>query len=386
MDNHLYLFIIWEQSRNKSEEIINDISSKFIIREIFEISWNKKNFLNNLIRFYGHSLPDPKKKTLLCGTGPFLLIIVQDRNPNFRTGIVFNGKITINDNIAKNKMKYREWVGEEFSIHGSISAKETDHNLTLLLRKPLSEIQNNLPEMWDGTVKQFKSDLIGCNGWKSIEEFLITLNGTINYVILRNFENFPRNLISDSHNDIDILTDGDIILPYICMTDGSIPPRGKMPQVVINQKTIPIDWKRPGDNFYDKRWYNDILKRRILHKNGFYIPSQEDYLYTLLYHMIFHKKLISDEYKKKILELAKTLELNEISEELLGNFNLSKRFIEKYMKNMKYEHPTSLNYRLKNNEFTRLYKISLFLLKTQGLSFLIKEFNAKIIRSISNQN
>ena len=178
MDNHLYLFIIWEQSRNKSEEIINDITSKFIIREISEISWNKKNFLNNLIRFYGHSLPDPKKKTLLCGTGPFLLIIVQDRNPNFRTGIVFNGKITINDNIAKNKMKYREWVGEEFSIHGSISAKETDHNLTLLLRKPLSEIQNNLPEMWDGTVKQFKSDLIGCNGWKSIEEFLITLNGT----------------------------------------------------------------------------------------------------------------------------------------------------------------------------------------------------------------
>ena len=104
MDNHLYSFIIWEQSRNKSEEIINDITSKFIIREIFEIFWNKKNFLNNLIRFYGHSLPDPKKKTLLCGTGPFLLIIVQDRNPNFRTGIVFNGKITINDNIAKNKM------------------------------------------------------------------------------------------------------------------------------------------------------------------------------------------------------------------------------------------------------------------------------------------
>ena len=89
MDNNLHLFIIWDQSRNKSEEIINDITSKFIIREIFEISWNKKNFLNNLIRFYGHSLPDPKKKTLLCGTGPFLLIIVQDRNPNFRTGIVY---------------------------------------------------------------------------------------------------------------------------------------------------------------------------------------------------------------------------------------------------------------------------------------------------------
>ena len=117
--------------------------------------------------------------------------------------------------------------------------------------------------------------------------------------------------------------------------------------------------------------------------NAFWLQNLKNFD---LWQNFCHKKLISDEYKKKILELAKTLELNEISEELLGNFNLSKRFIEKYMKNMKYEHPTSLNYRLKNNEFTRLYKISLFLLKTQGLSFLIKEFNAKIIRSISNQN
>ena len=37
MENQLYLFIIWEQSRNKSDDIISDIQSKFIIREIFEI-------------------------------------------------------------------------------------------------------------------------------------------------------------------------------------------------------------------------------------------------------------------------------------------------------------------------------------------------------------
>ena len=63
MDNNLHLFIIWDQSRNKSEEIINDIKSNFVIKEIFEIFWNNENFQNNLIRFYGNSLPNPKKKT-----------------------------------------------------------------------------------------------------------------------------------------------------------------------------------------------------------------------------------------------------------------------------------------------------------------------------------
>ena len=386
MDNNLHLFIIWDQSRNKSEEIINDIKSNFVIKEIFEIFWNNENFQNNLIRFYGNSLPNPKKKTLLCGTGPFLLIIVQDNNPHFRTESGFNTKIIINDNIVKTKNKYRKWVGKEFSVHGSISKKETDHNLTLLLHKPLYEIEPTLPNKWDGTVKKIKSDLIGCNGWESINQFFITLNGTINYVILRNFENFSNDFISEFHNDIDILTDGDVMLPYICMINGSTPPKGIMPHVIINQNTLPIDWKRPGDNFYDKRWYLDILKRKVLHSGGFYTPSEEDYLYTLLYHAIFHKKFISPEYKNTILRLAKTLEKDEISEELLDDFELSKKFIEEYMKNMNYRNPTSLNYRLKNNEFTRLFRLSLFLLKTEGSTFLIREFYGKISRIISHQN
>ena len=60
MEEQFYLFIIWEQSRKKSDEIISDIQSKFIIREIFEITWSEKYFLNNLRRFYGYALPDPK--------------------------------------------------------------------------------------------------------------------------------------------------------------------------------------------------------------------------------------------------------------------------------------------------------------------------------------
>lgn len=383
MENHTYIFIIWDESRHKTDLILDDIKSKFTIREVFEITWTKNNFQNNLIRFYGHSLPNPKKKKLLCGTGPFLLIIVNDDSPLFRNESSFTGNITINENIVRSKMMYRKWVGQDFSVHGSISSKETNHNLTLLLHKPLNELEKVLPKTWNGKFKTISSDLIGSCGWHSFQEFLNMLNGTVNYVILRNFDNLSNSLTSDLHNDIDILTDGDLMLPYVCMVQGAEPPKGIMPKIIVDQKIIPIDWKRPGDNFYDKRWYNDILNRRILHKNGFYIPSDEDHLYTLFYHMIFHKQKISQEYRKKILTISTNLGKHEINEKLLDDFKESKKFIELYLKRMKYSHPTSLNYKLKNGEFSRLAKLSLYLLKTEGITFFMNEFKSKVSRSLS---
>ena len=44
----LYVFIIWEKSRGQTQNILDDLKKKFVIREIFEVEWNKKNFLNNL--------------------------------------------------------------------------------------------------------------------------------------------------------------------------------------------------------------------------------------------------------------------------------------------------------------------------------------------------
>ena len=212
------------------------------------------------------------------------------------------------------------------------------------------------------------------------------LNGTIRYVILRNYEDLSIKFTSNKHNDIDILTDNDVFLPYVCMTNDLESVKGKMPQISIDKNIIPIDWKRPGDSFYDKRWYNDVLNRRVLHNNQFYVPSQHDYLHTLLYHMIFHKKIISKEYKEKIMDLANILNITQISEDVLNDFNASKKYIEKYMKEMNYSHPTSFKYKLRNNELIRLAKFSLFILRKQGLLFFVKEFQGKMIRSISNNN
>jgi hypothetical protein len=377
--SQLYLFIIWEKSRHKSDLIINDIKTKFVIKEIFEVKWSEVYFLNNLIRFYGNALPDVKKKALLSGIGSFLLILVQDQNPNFIDDIRIYGKLKTNENISKNKMKYREWIGEKYSIHGSISEKETNHDLTLLLGKTSLEVTNELPDHWDGSIKQLELDLFGHGGFKNMRQFLKMLNGTIKYVILRNFENLPEKFISNEHNDIDILTNDTIIVPFVCMTSGINPPKEKLPgSIKIGEKIARIDWKHPGDKYYDKRWYEDILKRAVLHKNGFYVPSSEDYFYTLFYHAIFHKKKISEDYRKKLLKIATELNITEVSENMLNNFDLSKKFVEKYMHKMKYRHTDSVIYKLTNNEFLRLIKTAKFLLKTQGILFLLNEIKSKM--------
>jgi hypothetical protein len=383
MNEQLYLFIIWEKSRYKSDLIIDDIKTRFVIKEIFEIKWSKEYFLNNLIRFYGNSLPDVKKKALLSGTGPFLLIIIQDQNPNFIDDVGIYGKLKINENMSKNKEKYRKWIGEKYSIHGSISEKETNHDLTLLLGKTSFEIVNELPIHWDGSIKKLELDLFGHGEWNDMPQFLKMLNGTIKYSILRNFEDLPEKFSSDEHNDIDILTNDSIIVPYVCMTSGNTPPKEKLPgSIRIGEKIALIDWKHPGDKYYDKRWYEDILKRVVLHKKGFYVPSPEDYFYTLFYHAIFHKKKISNDYMKKLLKLANELNITKISEEMLNDFDLSKKFIENYIHKMKYRHPNSSVYKITNNEFIRLIKTANFLLKTQGILFLLNEIKDKVKRII----
>ena len=46
MKSNLYLFVIWEKFLDKKELFLEDIKKNFTIREIYEITWNKKEFVN----------------------------------------------------------------------------------------------------------------------------------------------------------------------------------------------------------------------------------------------------------------------------------------------------------------------------------------------------
>ena len=72
-----------------------------------------------------------------------------------------------------------------------------------------------MSKIWNGKIRKFKSDLVGQDGWKRMQQLLYVLNSTVNYVILRNYEGILDNLADYKHEDIDILTDEYLRIPYI---------------------------------------------------------------------------------------------------------------------------------------------------------------------------
>ena len=380
--SNLYLFILWERARENEEFLFREIKKKFDIKDVYEIEWNRNNFPNNLRRFYGPGkIGDVVKKTKLCKTGPFLLVIISDPNPIYEKRRTSKGMELVNVNLFESKKKFRNKTGKGYAIHGSITKKETNDDLTMLLGKNLKDIENEMNAKWDGSIKKFKSDLVGQDGWESMQQLLYVLNSTTNYVVLRNYEGILDNLSNYKHADIDILTDEYLRIPYIT-NGGKASFNEKFPKTVkIGNTAIQFDFGYPDDGYYDEKWAKDILKRRILN-DGIFTPSTEDYFYSLFYHMIFHQKRINEEYKEKLSQLSENLNINE-KDEIFENYEEAKKELEDYMQKMKYSHPSSNKYKIKHNKLFRLIKISILLWRTQGIAFLFEAAKGKIKRRLS---
>lgn len=380
--SNLYLFLFWETARSHEDFLFKELKKKFQIKDVYEITWSKKNFPKNLQRFYGPGkLGNVNAKTEMCGTGSFLLIIVNDPSPKFGKRRTSKGMELVNLNLFDNKIIYRKITDKPYAIHSSITEQETNDDLTMLLGINLNDISNSFLDTWDGTFKKIESDIVGQNGWKNFQEFVYVLNSITNYVILRNFEDLPEKFSSYEHNDIDVLTEDFLQFPYVA-NGGKSAFNDKFPDFVsISGKNFPLDVGYPDDGYYDKKWASDILKRKVLY-NGFFVPSQEDYFYSLFYHSIFHQKQISSEYKKKLENLGNEIGITSIKQ-ILTDYNESKKFLEKYMKLMGYRHPNSNLYKLIHNRPQQLIKTFILLWKVHGLKFLFESIKGKFKRAIN---
>ena len=382
MNSELYIFVIWESGRKKQDFLFKELEKKFVIREVYEITWNEKNFLNNMRRFYGPKLGDASKKISMCGTGSFLLILISDPKPKFEKRRTSIGMEIVNINLYDYKKIYRKITGLGYAIHNSVTYKETNDDLTLLLGKNTHDLMQEIPERWDNKLKKIDSDLIGQNGWSDINQLFYVLNSTVNYVVLRNFEDLPEKFHNYEHNDIDFMTDDFLRIPYIT-NGGKSPYNDIFPSIVkIGEKKIPFHFEHPRDGNYDEKWAKDILKRRVLYQ-GFYVPSKEDYFYSLFYHAVFHQRDISDEYKNKLMYLANELQINGITEKTLDNLEESKKIIEKYLNKMGYRHTDSTHYKIIHNKFSQLAKTSIYLWRVHGMKFLLTAIKIKIKRTTS---
>ncbi len=333
----LHLVIIWENGRYKEKEIIKSISEKFELVEKYKINWNKNLFGKNLTTFYGTNLPPKSEKENHCGKGEFLLIIFYDNDPKYGYVETSRGTERVNTNIFACKEKFRDLTGGGHKIHSTNSPLETNHDLTLLLGINYNDYEISLKNKLDknkeneNIIKNIPNNIIGVNGWESLEQLFYVMNSSLDYVVMRNFEYLPDNKFSKEHGDIDFLVKDLDQAVYITNAQRLYKKRYK---INVEGKDVLVDFEHVGDSSYDQKWQDNILKKRILVKNSFYVPDDEDYFFSLIYHILVHKTYIETDYPDKIKNIYKKLSFYDLNR---CNFDNYLKFLEKFLSLNNYE-------------------------------------------------
>lgn len=130
---------------------------------------------------------------------------------------------------------------------------------------------------------------------QDLQEFWDKLN-TIKYLVMRNFTDLLEDI--NSGGDIDLLVEN--AEEFIKCID-AVPLNNREKcfnyKVEIGSEWIPVDIRVAGDGYYDSRWENDMLSKRIMYKDGFYVMNDEDYFFSIAYHSIIHKPEIPAKYR-----------------------------------------------------------------------------------------
>lgn len=305
MTSEIHLFLIWERGQPKKIDIIEDIQKYFQIIEIQNIKWDADNYARNLSRFYGTNLRFNSLKAEECGTGIFTVIIVRDNAPLYEKRRTSAGVQKVNARVFDGKELYRRWTGGGHKIHATNNPDETRKDVLLLTGKFYQDYLN-ATEIWDNQLPEdvIERNLLGSIQWNSLSELFEVLNETTKYVVLRNFDGFPERYYTNEHGDIDLLVDDLQNAKYICNAIAVFREQYRVHfKININGQTVRFDLRSIGDGYYDEQWSKDILKRRQC-KNGFYIPSDEDYKFGLLYHALIHKDVIAKDYIAKFYQFG----------------------------------------------------------------------------------
>ena len=168
----------------------------------------------------------------------------------------------------------------------------------------------------------------------SISELFEQLNaGGINYLVLRNYENLLEpEMYLDGHGDVDLLCDD--ALSVVKLIDAQAAgPRAKSSWgdgihycAYVAGQRVTLDLRQVGDGYYCKKWEQELLERKVRHE-CFYVMSDEDYFYTLIYHAILQKRTFSDEYRLRLEGMSRRLGLEQKDYSQLGFISI----LEKHM-------------------------------------------------------
>lgn len=328
-----HLFIIWDNGQKYKDQIIDVIKERLPIRLIKDMKWREDEFSSNLRRFYGRNLPENSDKARECGNGVFTLVIVEDSQPIYVPRYTNQGVQVVNAHMFDMKDLFRR-IAKSNVIHATNTEREFEHDVTLLLGINRDDLVAS--DFQIDNSKDEYSTLMGANGWRNIEELFYGLNSTANYVVLRNFENFPDSIQYGKHSDIDILCDNYKTMQLILNGEPTTISKHRVQNKIrVGDSFINVDIRYVGDNYLDKKWEQDILDKRVLRKNGFYTPSDVDYLYSMTYHALIQKSKVSEDYIIRAKQLSISTGEKQI---ILSDERGSLKSLGEFMQSHRYEY------------------------------------------------
>lgn len=152
---------------------------------------------------------------------------------------------------------------------------------------------------------------------QSITQFFARMNDIdFPYVVLRNFEGLPENVVIGGHGDLDLLVydlehwkelNPDAVAEFSY-------PRVRF-KVPIGSGDVYMDVRHIGDDYYPQEFEQAILDTREWNQKGFWTPNPIHFRIALAYHVVHHKN--SNTYPKwlgdvSVDELFKSLKASDI--------------------------------------------------------------------------
>lgn len=328
----LQFIILWENGRHQEKAVIERIESEYKIIYCAEITWSQEHFLANLNRLYSRHIDDQtynQYKLGQVGLGPFLCVVFEDENPTYGYVRSLSGDISIgNSKAVELKYQLRTMFKDNF-VHGTSSLKEFFHDACLLFHyEKLMEIVRL--QSWDGEIHHLKQDLAGTGGWNSFEDFLIVTNLSANWVFLRNYEYLPNNFW-ENDKDLDVLCED--LTKFASVTNAK--QKGNSTntfETIIEGKTVPIDIRYLGDQYYDLVWQYNMLSNRAYYKSIVPRLRDDDYFFSLLYHAKLQKPKVKEVYIPRLIKLAKDIGLQKFAKEDLLDDKKAASILNGYMK------------------------------------------------------
>lgn len=225
---------------------------------------------NNLVRVLG--LDEKADKNLV-------LIVIRDHNPKLIRMSIDTRIEEINHNFFEVRMlKHIQF--------GTLNNNQFSQYMAIIFG--VNGVRLQLNDLLD-------DHIIVDQDWNSLEELFTVLNSVpqLKYVVLRGW----NELLGEIENiqDIDFLVNDWVLFSKLIR----LRPNKYKPYkgyIVLKDSRVSIDIRFLGDGYFDSNWQNNVLVSRQ-HTHFFFIPDEENYLFSLLYHKLIHKKGQSTKYE-----------------------------------------------------------------------------------------